>query len=183
MPSDAETYVKHLQNIFGEEDAIHKANAKDGGPPIAIFVYQDIPEPGMITGVTYVLSLCPLPAWKLARPEMILSVASNLIDWPMAAATFTALFRGAKRFQYGDIFMTDDPLAPDTEMTGFLIFAQSILEDDVASLHLSKYKIHFSQFYPIHKEEVAINDRIGLEAFWKHSDYDMYDVTRKPIRA
>jgi hypothetical protein len=136
----------------------------------------------MITGVTYGLSLCPFPAWKLGRPEMIVAVNSTLIDWPCAAGSMAALFRGQKAFQYGDTFMTDDPLAPDTQMSGFLVFAQSLLEREDAAVALSNYKVSFSQFYPIYREEVPVYERIGLEAFWKHKDFDMYDISRKPIR-
>ncbi len=183
MPSDAETFIEHLRTVFGNEDEVHKADAHDGGPPVAVFVYHDIPEPGMITGVTYGLSLCDFPALKYSRPEMIVSVNSTNIDWPLAAATFVASFRGQKTFQYGDVFTTDVPVAADTSMNGFFVFAQSILNDDVVSIQLGKYKIHFSQFYPIYKEEVDIYKRIGLEAFWKHKDSDMYDIRRKQIRA
>jgi hypothetical protein len=183
MPSDAQTFLEHIESIFGEADAIHMAAASDNGPPVAVFVYHDIPEPGMITGVTYGLSLCPFPAWKFGRPEMIVSVNSSSLDWPLSAATFAASFRGQKPFQYGDIFTTDDPLAPDSTMNGFLVFAQSILDSDMASIQLEKYKINFSQFYPIYEEEVAIYERIGLEAFFKHEDFDMYEVKRKPVQA
>lgn len=181
MPSNAELFIDHLQSIFGEEDAIHKADASDGGPPVSVFVYQDIPEKGMITGVTYGLSHCPLPDWTNSRPEMIVSVESLDLDWPLAAATFAAMFRGEKKFQYGDVFTTDYPLAPDTEMDGFLVFAQSILDDEYVSVQLNDYKVHFSQFYPIHLKELAVYEKIGLEAFWKHKDFDMYNVKRKPI--
>lgn len=182
MPTDAELFIAHLSDVFGEENAIHRADAPDGGPPVSVFVYLDIPEPGMITGVTYGLSWFPHPSWKLSRPEIIVSVNSNLVEWPCAAATFAASFRGEKVFQYGDIFTTDVPLAPDTQMRGFLVFAQSILDDDFVSVHLNNYTIHFSQFYPVYAEEVPIYDRIGLKAFWDHPDFDMYDVKRKPIR-
>lgn len=182
MPTDAEIFVAHLQSVFGEEDAIHQGEALDGGPPIAVFVYHDIPAQGMITGVTYGLSLCDYPAWNFSRPEMIVSVNSDKIDWPCAAATFVGSFRGQKPFKYGDVFATDVPLASDTTMSGFLVFAQSILDEDVVSVQLSKYKIHFSQLYPIYKEEISTYNRLGLEEFWHHSDFDMYDISRKPIR-
>jgi hypothetical protein len=64
MSSNAELFIAHLQSDFGVEDAIHTADAPDGGPPISVLVYKNIPEIGMITGVTYGLSYCTLPAWK-----------------------------------------------------------------------------------------------------------------------
>jgi hypothetical protein len=183
MASNAELFIAHLESIFGQEDAIHKADAKDGGPPVSVFVYKNVPEEGMITGVTYGLSLCTLPAWKLARPEMIVSVQSQDIGWPCAAATFVATFRGEKRFCYGDVFTTDAPLVADTQMDGFLIFAQSILPQEMVTVQMSGYTVHFSQFYPIYREELPVYEKIGLEAFWKHKGFDMYDISRKPIRA
>lgn len=183
MAADHEIFLGHLESIFGNEDAIHQAEAPDGGPPVCVFVYRNIPEPGMITGVTYGLSLVSHPAWKLARPEMIVSVNSTEIDWPCAAATFAASFRGQRVFQYGDVFTTDVPLATDTRMNGFLVFAQSILDEEAASIQLNKYKVHLSQFYPIYSEEIEVYERIGLEAFWKHRDFDMYDISRRPIRS
>ena len=146
MPNNAELFIEHLQDVFGNEDSIHKAEAADGGPPIAVFVYKNLPEDGMITGVTFGLSLCPLPAWKHSRPEMIVSVQSQDVGWPCAAGTFAAMFRGEKAFKFGDIFVTDCPLADDTRMDGFLIFAQSILPEVSVSAQLKDYKVHFSQF-------------------------------------
>jgi hypothetical protein len=153
----------------------------DGGPPVCVFVFRNKPE-GMITGITYGLSLYPHPAWKFARPEMIVSVKSDDLGWPCAASTFASMFRGEKLFQYGDIYTTDIPLAADTKMDGFLVFAQSILDKEVQEVQLSDYKVIFSQFYPIYRQEIPIYERIGLEAFWKHKDFDRYAVDRKPIR-
>jgi hypothetical protein len=148
VPSNAELFLKHLDKVFGEEDAIHQVDADDGGPPVTVFVYRNVPEEGMITGVTYGLSVFPLPAWKLARPEMIVSVQSLDLAWPCAAATFAATFRGEKTFEFGDVFTTDCPLAPDTKMDGFLVFAQSILPKKSESVRLDGYKVHLYQFYP-----------------------------------
>jgi len=107
MPTNGELFLKHLEGIFGEADAIHGADASDGGPPVSVFVYKDIPEKGMITGVTYGLSLCTFPNWKFSRPEMIVSVRSLEIGWPCAAGVYAADFRGKKPFSYGDVFTTD----------------------------------------------------------------------------
>jgi hypothetical protein len=183
MPADSQIFLDHLTRVFGKEDAIHPADAEDGGPPVAVFVYKNTPEEGMITGVTFGLSLYPHPEWKFGRPEVIVSVESLELDWPLAAATFAASFRGKKTFSYGDVFTTDGPLASHTKMDGFLVFAQSILEEEVASVQLKDYKINFVQFYPIYRSELSAYDKLGLEDFWKHENFDMYDVTRKPVRA
>src|SRR5207253_9174219 len=61
--------------------------------------------------------------------------------------------------------------------------AQSILEPEVQAVQLNDYKVHFSQFYPIYRSELKIYDKIGLEEFWQHPGFDMYDIQRKPIKA
>ena len=137
----------------------------------------------MITGVTYGLSRFAHPDWKLSRPEMIISMETEDQIWAWTAAYFCAEFLGEKRFCWGDIFTTDGPLASDTEMDGLLIFAQSILDPKVQSIQLNDYKVHLSQFYPIYKSELALYSKIGLEAFWKHKDFSMYDPKRKSIQA
>jgi Suppressor of fused protein (SUFU) len=112
-------------------------------------------------------------------------VAVNSLDvgWPCAAGLFAADFRGKKPFRYGDVFTTDVPLASDTQMDCFLVFAQSILSDECVELKLNDCKVHFSQFYPVYRQELPVYEKIGLEAFWKHEGFDMYDIRRKPIFA
>lgn len=181
MSKNHEIFLQYLDDTFGTEDEIHQAEAMDGGPPVSVFVYYDIPEEGMITGVTYGLSAASHPAWKVARPEMVISVSSEDVGWPCAAATMVAHFRGQKSFSYGDVFATDLPLAEDSQMDTLLVFAQSILEPDYATLQVDDYRIVLAQFYPIYKSELDLYQRIGLERFWKHQGFDMYDVRRPPI--
>jgi hypothetical protein len=181
MKQDPELFIDHLRTNFGKESTIHRAEAEDGRAPISVFIYKNIPEPGMITGVTYGLSIYPYPEWKLARPEIIVAVKSLDIGWPCAAATFAATYRGKKRFSYGDVFTTDSPMVSDSEMDGFVIFAQSILDRSMQSVQMNDYKIHFAQFYPIYRSEVNLYGKIGLKSFWHHPGFDMYDIKRKPI--
>ena len=68
-------------------------------------------------------------------------------------------------------------------MCGFFVFAPSFLEPDQAVLQLPNYKIFLKGMYPIYKEEVAVYDEIGLEKFWHHDNFDMYNVNRKQISA
>ncbi len=151
MPQDHEIFLDFLTKTFGREETILRHEAPDGGRAVTVFVYRDVPDPGMITGVTYGLSLCDYPDWKLGRPELIVSVESSDRHWPFAAAYFAAEFRGQRRFSYGDVFTTETPLAGDTKMDGFLVFAPSILEPERASVQLGRYKVHLSQLYPIYR--------------------------------
>jgi hypothetical protein len=180
--SNAERYLEYLSTTFGEESQILREEGIDGGPPIAIFVYEDCPDPGMITGVTYGLSLVANPVWTRSRPEMVISIESASLSWPSVAANLTAYFALKKRFSYGDVFTVDGPLTNDTEMDAFLIFAQSVLDPEHASVDLPDYRVHLSQFYPFYRTEIELYDRIGLEAFWKHPGFGMYDPKRPRIQ-
>jgi len=181
MPENHEIFARHLEEIFGPEEVIRKHDCPRGGLAVTVFTYRDIPEAGMITGVTYGLSVYPYPDWKVNRPEMIISIETEDAMWAWIAAYFCAEFRGEKRFCYGDVFTTDTPLASDTKMEGLLIFAQSILDPEVQALELNDYRIHFGQFYPIYRSELDVYRKIGLERFWKHEGFAMYNPKRPPI--
>lgn len=110
MSIDYEMFLDYVNNVFGEEDIILQHKAADGGPEVSVFVYKNLPEPGMITGVTYGLSICPYRDWKFGRPELIVLMKSLNTAWPFAAAYFAAEFRGKNRLSYGDVFTMDYPI-------------------------------------------------------------------------
>lgn len=184
MPANHEIFSDFLSEVFGQEETILKHDAEDGGPPVWVFVFRDIVGPGTITGVTYGLSHFKHPDWITgSRPELIVSMKSQDLAWASAAAYFAASFRGQKRFSYGDVFTTEVPLAEDTQMDGFFVFAQSILDMPPPHLELNDYQISFSQLYPIYRAELPLYSQIGLEAFWKHPDFDLDDPKRPAIHA
>lgn len=184
MSANHEIFTQFLNEVFGQEETILKHEAEDGGPPVWVFVYRDVVEPGSITGVTYGLSHFKHPDWiSGSRPELIVSMKSRDIAWASAAAYFAASFRGEKRFSYGDVFTTDGPLAEDTLMDGFFLFAQSILDMPPPHLQLNDFQVSFSQLYPIHRSELPLYSEIGLEAFWKHPGFDLDDPKRAAIGA
>jgi len=183
MPKNHEIFLAHTEKVFGRAELIKMHDCPRGGIPVSVFIYRNIPEAGMITGVTFGLSCYPHPDWKLSRPEMIISIKTEDIMWAWTAAYFSAEFRGEKRFLFGDVFTTEGPLASDTEMDGVLVFAQSILDPAVQAVQLNDYKIHFKQFYPIYRSELEVYRNLGLERFWKHEGFGMYDPKRPPIKA
>jgi hypothetical protein len=179
--SNVELFLNHLTAVCGQEDRILQEPTADGGPPISVFVYKNCPGPGMITGITYGLSERSYPGWTQSRPEMVISMESTSLSWPSAALGLTAYFASKKRFCYGDVFTVDGPLAEGTEMDAVLIFAQSVLDPADASVQLSGYKVHLSQYFPFYRSEVDLYDRLGLEAFWKHPKFGIYDPKRPRI--
>lgn len=181
MKKDHEIFLEYLTNTFGREDTILQHESPGGGRAVSVFVYHDTPEAGLITGITYGLSSCDYPDWKVSRPELVVSVESSDQLWPWSAAYFAAEFRGQKRFSYGDVFTTDTPLTKDTQMDGFLVFAQSVLEPEYASVQLNDYRVHLSQLYPIYRSELELYRQIGLADFWDHPGFDVYNVGRAPM--
>jgi hypothetical protein len=184
VPKNAEIFLEHITNIFGEEDVIRKFDSKQPGlPPIAVFVYRDTPEAGMITGITYGLSHADHPRWTHGKPELIVTVRSKHEDWPLSMGSFASLFRGEKRFSYGDVFTTDYPMAKDTTMTGFVVFAPALLDAKQMRVKLpgGQLPINIVGMYPIHGGEAALLAKIGLEAFWNLKNFDPYDVKRRDL--
>ena len=72
--TNVEIYIDFLEELFGgEPHDIHSSDAEDGGPPVSVLIWYDIPEEGYKTAVTYGLSERDHPKWKYGKPELIIS--------------------------------------------------------------------------------------------------------------
>lgn len=142
-----------------------------------------MPEPGYITGVTYGLSEVEHEEWKLARPELIISVQSTDVAWPLAVAEMANQLRGKCPFCYGDLINFGEAVSPESEMSAFFVFAPAILErGDFLDIDVGGPRpVSIAGMYPIHDSERSLFGEIGLEAFWHYAGFDMYDVRRKPM--
>ncbi|MDZ4815657.1 MAG: suppressor of fused domain protein [Verrucomicrobiota bacterium] len=181
VPLDHEHFLKYLLETFGTFHEVLQHNSPDGGRPVFVFIYQDVPEKGMITGITYGLSLTNHPEWTNGKPELVISVNSQNTSWPFAIAYFAAEFRGQKAFAPGDIFTMDGPIAPDSTMNGLLVYGTSILQPQDSVFQLANHKIHLLQMYPVYQSEITLYEKIGLQAFVSRPDFDFYNVTRTPL--
>ena len=180
--TNAEIYIDYMIELFGgEPHDIHMADSEDGGRPVSVLFWHDLPEEGFMTAVTYGLSERDHPDWKNGKCELMLSLKTKDQDWGYAMAVFANSFGGEKSFTYGSVFTTDDPLSKESEMRGFFVFAPAILERNDAVLQMPDYKIFLNGMYPIYKEEIAVFNEIGLKEFWHHENFKMYDVNRKRI--
>lgn len=176
---DAELFFEYLDRNFGKEDEIKRIEStKEGLPDVALMIYRDVPDQGMITGITYGMHFANHPDWKHGKLELILSVESQDDSWPLAMAWLAESFRNEKSFSYGGLFTMDAPISDESEMRAFFVFAPTILEKPNWSLRLSQYEVHLKQMYPIYLEEIEVFREMGLEGFWDHPHYDCYDVTR-----
>ena len=183
--SPAERYLEHLEGVFGKEPEFFKGDSLTKGlPGVSTLIYRDIPEKGMVTGVTYGLSLGNHPNWKLGRPELIITVDAADTSWAHAAGYLANKLRGDCPFSYGNTINLGEKISDGSDMDAFFIFAPSALRNKPDYLDIdigTDYKIHIAGLYPIYESETKFIEKFGLEKFWKHPAYDMFDVKRRPL--
>lgn len=178
--TDAEIYLNYMEHMFGPANVIRRMEAP-AGPAVHVFFYRDLPESGMLTAITYGLSTGSHPEWRSGKCELMVSLNTQDEGWGLAAAFFAAQFRNEKSFSYGSLFTLDEPITQESAMSGFLVFAPSFLEPHQSALIMPDYKIYLKGLYPIYPEETAVYNAIGLEQFWHHPNFNMYDVNRPRI--
>jgi hypothetical protein len=181
--SDAELYLKHLDQITDrEEDVIRQSKSTDPGlPHVSVFVYKDWPELGFITGFTFGLSATKHPDWKLGRPELMISMQSEDEAWPFAIAYMAEQLRGKCPFSYGNKINFHDRISEETDLDAFLVFAPPHLEKVQMSVKLSQFKCNIVGMYPMFSSEFEMYDEIGIEKFWHLPDWDPMNPRRKPV--
>ena len=183
MPNRLERFIEHIEKVFLREPEIfHFEPASKSSLGGTVFVYHDIPEPGYLTAVTYGLSLYPNKAWINGRPELIISVESTDINWARILGYLVSSYEQQTDFSYGEIINFGEQISAESKMDSFFIFAPAILErKDFLDIDVLEYKINLTGIYPIYSNEIAKIDTIGLEAFMKHKNYDLYSVKRQAI--
>jgi hypothetical protein len=180
--TDSEAFLQRLTVLFGKEHVIRKIDSTTPGlPPVCCFIYHDLPEPGMTTAVTYGLSIADHPDWRYGKPELIVTVRSADESWALAAAFFAERFRGDKSFTYGSVFTLTEPICPESEMCGFVVFAPAILDERAMKLTLVTKTVNLVGMYPIYSGEAELIRQIGLETFWRLPDLNLLDVKRADI--
>jgi len=180
----ADNFLAHLDGVSGgrEPRFLPVQSTKPGIANLTVMVYDHVPEPGMTTGITYGLSIVDHPLWRLARPELCLTVATMDDVWMYAAGEVAERLRGECPFVYGSTVDVGEPFTPETDMRTFLVFAPSVLDRaDYESVELGEDDhVSIVGIYPIHESERRFIVDHGLEDFWILG-WDMYDVARGAI--
>jgi hypothetical protein len=177
-------YLDHLAQIFEREPLFHPLDSEiPGAPKVVCMTYHDVPEAGHITGVTYGLSEVPHDDWRFGRPELLIAVQSTDISWPLAIAEMANRLRGRCPFSYGDVINFGEKVADDSDMSAFFVFAPSILEKgDYLDIDVGgPQRINIAGMYPIYDSERAVIRERGIERFWHHPNFDLYDVRRPMV--
>jgi hypothetical protein len=181
-PSRVERFLAHLDQVSGgvEPQFFPVESTHAGLKGLTAIVYRDTPEPGLLTGLTYGLSLSDHPEWRLGKPELIVSVRSAEVIWAQAVAFIAEQLRGACPFTYGTTLNFGERISTDSEMTAFVIFAPAVLERaGFLGIDVGDCKINLAGCYPIYESERTFIGKHGLEIFWKR-EWDPYDVRRAP---
>lgn len=179
-----EKFMAHLDRIFQTEPEYYKEESgTDGISGVTSIVYKDIPEKGMITGITYGLSLGNHPDWKYGRPELIITVDSKDTSWAQVTGYLANNLRGDCPFSYSNTINFKEKISDESQMDAFLVFVPSILDKkDFMNIDIGlNYKVNIAGLYPIYASEIEYIEKNGLEKFWKHPNFDMYKVNRKKI--
>ncbi|NBD26900.1 suppressor of fused domain protein [Paenibacillus glycinis] len=181
MKRNVEIFLEHIEAIFDNDYKINKFDAIDGGSPIHLFSYKDIPEVGMTTFITYGLSEGNHTEWVGGKPELILSLESVDSAWGNAIAYLVSERRGIKRFSYGDLFTFTDPISLESRMSGFVVFSPAILDKETIKIDTNDKPIFLTGMYPIYIEEAQLINEVGLKQFWFTPGFDLYKVNRKNL--
>ncbi|WP_284978676.1 suppressor of fused domain protein [Arthrobacter sp. fls2-241-R2A-200] len=180
MPTRLEQFLSHLDGLSGgiEPRFFPVEKSPPGLPGVIAIVYDGLPERGMMTGFTYGISLANHPLWRFGRPELCISVRSDDVRWPLALADIGEGQRG-NPFHYGDTINFGERIAPDSDMTAFVVFAPSVLDrEDYTGINIGEtLPINLCGLYPIHEAERRYIQDHGFDAFWE-LDWDPYDVRR-----
>ena len=181
-PTRVERYLHRLDALSGGvEPQFHPvASTSPGHPGVTAIVYRDLPEPGLLCGLTYGLSLAASEEWRHGRPELSVCVRSDDHVWALAIAHLAEQLRHDCPFGYGDTINFGEAIASGSSLDGFVVFAPIMLDQDDATIDVGDdLPIHVVGMYPTHASEREFIGEHGLEAFWR-LDWDPYDVSRAP---
>ena len=177
--TDPEEFLLKINGLFGQQPVIRKIDStKPGLPPVSCFIYHDVPDAGMTTAVTYGLSEAEHPDWKFGKPELAVTVKSVAESWALAMAFFAEQYRGDQSFTYGSLFMLDEPIGTESEMSGFLVFTAATVGEHPLKIELPTKTVNLAGMYPIYAGETELIRQIGLQAFWELPGLDLLDVKR-----
>jgi hypothetical protein len=175
-------WLRALEGRFGKVAEIRNVQVGEN-PTIFVFFFRDLPRPGMTTAITCGLARANHPDWKVGRPELMISMRSDRLDWGLTAGFLASAYFKQKRFSYGDVFRVDVPLAEDTEMKAYVLWAPAFLTKEQAKFNLGAKPIHLVSMYPLHEQELALLERIGLKELWHSEGFEMDNPARPPLKA
>ncbi|MFC4150100.1 suppressor of fused domain protein [Micromonospora mangrovi] len=186
MASRVENYLAHLDRLSGgvEPRFLPVASTREGMKGVTVIAYRHLPA-DLTTALTYGVSLAEHPDWTTAGPELCVSVRSGDDRWAWAVGHLGESLRGRCPFRYGNTIDFGERIAPESDMTAFVVGPPSVIETadrrvDVGGPgHEGHDIVQLVGMYPIHAAERHYILDHGVEPFWD-LDWNPYDVTRHP---
>lgn len=140
--------------------------------------YTGMPKQSMQTVFSYGVWQARQSAWTRGRPELVLTVRSLSSQWAEAVAHLAEAMRTRCQFAYGDVIGSQRPLAGDTDMDAWLVFAPAVVPREAARVEIgADLPVNLQGLYPIHRAEGDLVREQGLDALWT-LEWDPYDVGR-----
>jgi len=182
-PTRVERYLAHLDALSGgvEPNFWPVESTVPGEHRITAIGYHDLPEKGLLLGITYGLSLSRQQVWRFGRPELSICVRSQDPAWALAIACVAERLRHDCPFSYGNTINFGEPISSESAMDGFVVFASIALDPVDARVDVGDdLPINIAGMYPTYASERRLIAEEGLDAFWM-KDWDPYDVARPPV--
>lgn len=179
MKTRIEEYLRHIESIAGE-GRYFTVTDKFERPSVSVILFDDVPEEGVITSFTYGLSLFSHKEWLNGKPELLVSVKSDDDAWALAMGECVRRNGLTDLFSVGTVLNFGNQISEESGMSSFLIFFNSLLNQEDACINLQGDRINFVQLYPIYAEESELIRRIGPQRFFFDLGIDFSDVKRQP---
>jgi hypothetical protein len=182
MKSDARAFADSISALLGPHDAIRVIQASQPGKlPVCCFIFRDRPETGLLTAITYGLSLSEHPGWGEEKPELITTIRSADEEWGLSLASFAERLRGEESFQDGSILIGPTQLAAESEMEGFLLGDSQPEDHDHNRIDLPTRIVRLRRATPIYQCELEFIQQIGALPFLQKPEVDFRDTQRDHI--
>lgn len=176
--------MEHLNSILGAEPDIHEVPPREprDGRVLAL-VYLDTPEPGLISGLTYGLSL-----WQWEDPgpparELCITMRSSDLEWAKVPAVTVAALRGMCPFDPGMVIGYMKPYVVGSRLSSLFLAAPPPrlgLPERIGLGTDPEDSVEIVGAYPIHASERKSGHARGAEAL-RDSRWDPFDPARPPV--
>lgn len=181
-------YLAHLHAVTGEDPIIEEVEPRDPSDGRVLSLgYRDVPGPGLLTGVTYGLSLSSPGGGVARRHEMVITLRSRDLSWVSVPARAVAALRGISPLDPGRAIGYAQRFVEESAMSSLLLGGPAsnlgLVPFSMVPAELGgkgEDALDFVGVYPIYSSEREFAKKNGFKAFWE-LEWDRFDPLREPI--
>ncbi|MFI0719786.1 suppressor of fused domain protein [Streptomyces sp. NPDC021224] len=179
-------YLARLRDVTGADPIVEEVEPREPGDGrVLALAYRDMPSTGLLTGITYGLSLSGSADGTVRRHELVITVRSQNLSWASVPAKAVAALRGISPFDPGRAIGYAQRFVEESGMSSLLVGAP------VSSLALLPFSVSpagvrdedvvdFVGVYPIYSSERELVRKDGFDALWER-EWDRCDPLREPV--